>query len=404
MSNVIIRDIRVILTAPAGVDLVVVKVETSEPGLYGLGCATFTQRYTAVATAVQDYLRPLLIGRCVNNIEDIWQLSMSSSYWRNSAVLNNAISGVDEALWDIKGKMANMPVYELLGGRCRNGAAVYRHADGATPEAVEENVRKYMAEGYRYIRCQLGTYGGQMNERKQEIVSPDGAPRGAYYDPKQYMRDVIGMFEHLRSKLGDKIEFIHDVHERLSPADTVRFAKDLEPYRLFFLEDSLAPEHLEWLENIRMHSALPIAIGELFNHPLEWKEIVSRRLIDFIRVHISQIGGLSPARKLANFCEAYAVRTAWHGPNDLSPVGAAAQLHLDVSAHNFGIQEAAGFSEAEQEVFSGCPVIRDGYMYPNEAPGFGVDIDEAKAAKYPCEQREHFWLHARLPDGTAVRP
>ena len=240
-----IRDIRAILTAPNGVDLVVVKVETTEPGLYGIGCATFTQRYETVKTAVEEYLKPLLVGSCVNNIEDIWQLSAGNSYWRNGPVLNNAISGVDQALWDIKGKMAGMPVYELLGGKCRPAAAVYRHADGRDEKELMEQVEKYMEEGYRYLRVQMGTYGGQMNGGKQEIHSPEGALDGAYYDPAQYSAGVLRMFDYVRGRVGDKLELCHDIHERLAPIAALNLAKELEQYHLFFLEDALSPEQVE---------------------------------------------------------------------------------------------------------------------------------------------------------------
>lgn len=404
MGQVTIRDIRAILTAPAGIDLVVVKVETSEPGLYGLGCATFTQRYAAVKVAVEEYLKPLLVGRDAANIEDLWQLAAGNSYWRNGPVLGNAISGVDEALWDIKGKLAGMPVYSLLGGKCRGAAAVYRHADGRDPAEVLENVCRYQEEGYRYVRIQMGTYGGQMNGGKQQLHSPDTLPEGAYYDPAQYVRGTVKLFDYIRAKVGDTLELCHDIHERLTPMEALRLAKALEPYRLFFLEDALPPEQLDWFRVLRGQAAVPLAMGELFNNPLEWKPLVAEHLIDYIRVHISQIGGLTPAKKLATFCEAYGVRTAWHGPNDITPVGVAAHLHLDLASPNFGIQEFAGFTEAEQEVFPGCPTVKDGYLYANEKPGLGIDLDEAKAAKYPCQFRDHGWLRARLPDGTAVRP
>ena len=405
MSDVIIREIKTVLTAPSGINLVAVKIETNQPGLYGLGCATFTQRCLAVKTTVEEYLAPLLTGRSVDNIEDIWQTSMGNSYWRNGPVLNNAISGVDMALWDIKGKMANMPVYELLGGKCREAAAVYRHADGTSPEEVEENVRKFMSEGLRYIRCQMGTYGGMMNRSTgQTIVSPEGALPGSYYDPKQYMRNTLKLFEHLRTEIGFDAEFLHDIHERLVPADAVRFTKDLDCFKLFFIEDALAPEQIEWFEEIRGVCASPLAMGELFTHPLEWKPLITRRLIDFIRVHTSMIGGITPVRKLASLCEAFGVRTALHGPGDITPIGVAANLHIDLSIPNFGIQEFAGFSENDIEVFPGCPELKNGYLYPNRKPGFGVDLDEDAAAKFPCEYKENLWTRSRLPDGTSVRP
>ncbi len=399
---VTIKNIKVILTAPRDINLVVVKVETSEPGLYGIGCATFTQRYRAVESAINEHLAPILIGRDVDNIEDIWQSSIGSSYWRNGPVLNNAISGVDEALWDIKGKRAGMPVYSLLGGKYREAVPVYRHASGQTLDEITKNVKAFMDEGYRYIRCQAGFYGG--GDIQNHMHTPENAPEGAYFDPKRYMEDTIEMFAHLRNELGYEIELCHDVHERLAPIDAVRFAKDLEPYRLFFLEDALAPEQPEWFERIRSQSAIPLAMGELFNNPLEWRELVSKHYIDFIRCHISQLGGVTPAKKLATFCEAYGVRTAWHGPGDLAPVGMVANLHLDLTSPNFGIQEYTDFSDEERTVFPGCPVARNGFVYVNDKPGWGMDIDEKAAAEFPPVKMNEGWMLSRLPDGTAVRP
>ena len=395
-----IRDIQVILTQPATQKLVVVKVITSEPGLYGLGCATFTQRFHAVQAALEGHLKPFLIGRDVERIEELFNMSMVHSYWRNSPVLNNAISGIDIALWDIKGKLANMPVYQLLGGKSREAAAVYTHADGKSPEEVTDNVRKFMDEGYRYIRIQMGGYGG----KGAQMVKPDGAPEGAYFDPRAYTRNMLRMIEHVRAEVGPEVELLHDIHERLSPSDTVQFAKDVEQFKLFFLEDSLAPEDIEWFRNIRQQCATPLAMGELFNHPLEWKLLIQDRLIDFIRMHISQMGGLTPARNAAIFAGFYGIRTAWHGPGDVSPVGHAANLHLDLWAPNFGIQEWCRFPELVYEMFPGTPEVRNGYMYPNDKPGLGIEIDEKLAAKYPCKDEIEFWTQTRLPDGSPSRP
>ncbi|MCL6443984.1 MAG: starvation-sensing protein RspA, partial [Alicyclobacillus sp.] len=255
MDNLRIRDVRVILTAPEGINLVVVKVETNEPELYGVGCATFTQRHLAVKTAVEEYLRPFLIGKDPQRIEDIWNSAHVSGYWRNGPVMNNALSGVDQALWDILGKIANMPLYQLFGGKLREGAAVYRHADGRDVQEVEENVRKFMAEGLRYVRCQLNGYGG-----KFDVASPPGSLPGAYYDPDRYARSVPALLEHLRSRIGFEVELLHDVHERLSPIEAVRLAKAVEPYRLFFLEDALPPEQIAYFRLIRQQCATPMAM------------------------------------------------------------------------------------------------------------------------------------------------
>ena len=400
MAPLTIRSVRAILTAPRGINLVVVKVETSEPGLFGLGCATFTQRHLAVRAAIDDHLAPLLLGRDPRRIEDLWQTIHVNAYWRNGPVLNNALAGADMALWDIKGKLAGMPLYELLGGKCREGAAVYRHADGRDPQEVAEQVRAYMDEGYQYVRCQLGGYGGLSPARP----GPEGAPAGAYFDPQGYARSVPRLFEHVRAQVGDAVELLHDVHERLSPIDAVRLAKALEPCRLFFLEDPLPPEQIGWFQAIRQQCAVPLAMGELFVNAAEWMPLISGRLIDFIRVHISAIGGVTPARKLATLCEAFGVRTAWHGPGDVSPVGHAANLHLDLSCPNFGVQEWSPFSDEERVVFPGCPEVRAGYMYANERPGLGIELDEALAAHYPCTNETIGWTQARTPDGSAAFP
>jgi mannonate dehydratase len=423
MKPITIRDVRTIVTCPSGARLVVVKVETSEPGLHGLGCATFTQRPLAVKTAVDEYLKPFLLGKDVDRIEDIWQTSYQNSYWRNGPVLNNAISGVDMALWDIKGKRAGMPVYQLLGGKCREAAAVYRHADGRDPEEVEDRVRALLAEGYQYVRVQMGGYGGigrsaQWRPRPAPGLTgtggepadpvlrpaPEGAPPGKYYDPKSYLLSVQTLFDHLRCQLGSDVELLHDVHERLAPIEAVALAKSLEPHRLYFLEDPLAPEDTEWLRMIRSQTATPIAMGELFNNPREWTPVIANRLIDFMRMHISQMGGITPARKVAALGELFGVRTAWHGPSDVSPVGHAANLHLDLCSANFGVQEFAGFHDAERDVFPGCPEVRRGYLYPNDRPGLGVEIDESKAAEYPPFEGPDEWTLTRRPDGTPARP
>lgn len=395
-----IDDVRVILTQLDGVRLAVVKVSTSEPGLYGVGCATFTQRIHAVAAAVERHLAPFLIGRDVSRIEEIWQLSMVNGYWRNGPVLNNAISGVDQALWDIKGKRAGMPLYDLLGGKSREAANVYVHADGPTPADVADRVQEYVADGYRHVRIQQGLYGGS----RRSFVSPEGAPAGAYYDPRAYRRDALTMMEHVRAEVGAEVELLHDVHERLTPADAVAFAKDVEAFDLFFLEDLLAPEDIEWFERVRAQTSTPLAMGELFNHPLEWRTVTERRLVDFLRMHVSQMGGITPARKAADMAHAYGLRTAWHGPADTSPVGHAANLHLDLWAPAFGIQEWYQPGELDRAMFPGLPEVRDGYLYANDQPGLGIDIDEELAAQHPVVDEVVQWTQARLPDGSPARP
>lgn len=395
-----ISDVKVILTQPGQSRLAIVKVMTSEPGLYGLGCATFTQRIFAVETAIERHLKPFLLGRDVNRIEEIWNMSMVHGYWRNGPVLNNAISGVDQALWDIKGKRADMPLHDLLGGKSREAANVYVHANADTKEEVADNVRRFMEQGYRFIRVQMGGYGG----KGSPMVKPKGAPDGAYFDPRDYARRMLEMIAYVRGQVGEAVELLHDIHERLTPIHAVQFAKDVEPFKLFFLEDALAPEDIHWFRIMRQQSATPLAMGELFNNPHEWQMLIQERLIDFIRMHISQMGGITPARNIAIFANLYGVRTAWHGPSDTSPVGHAANLHLDLWHPNFGIQEWYRPSELDYAMFPGLPMIEDGYLYPNDRPGLGIDIDEKLAAQYPCGDIIEDWTQTRLPDGSPARP
>ena len=400
-----ITRVRAIKTAPQRTRLVVVKVETSEPGLYGLGCATFNQRPLAVVTAVEEYLDPFARGRDVDDIEDLWQNAYTSSYWRNGPVLNNALSGLDMALWDIKGKRANMPVYQLIGGKCRFAVDCYAHSSGRDHQELEDSVRKNIEQGFRHVRIQLGGYGSPQLSRNADFKDADfGLPKDTLMDSQPYLKATPKMFEHIRNTCGDDVELLHDVHERVEPRDAIRLLKELEHYRPFFIEDPLAPEANDYFRQMRAATIVPIAMGELFNSPHEWVPLIKDRLIDFIRVHLSQTGGFTVARKIAALAEWFNVRSAWHGPTDLSPVGHAANIHLDLAIHNFGIQESLRFNEASQEVFPGCPTIRNGYFHLNETSGWGVDINEEAAKKFPYPENPGYWEPVRRRDGTAVRP
>jgi mannonate dehydratase len=307
-----------------------------------------------------------------------------------------------------------MPLYQLLGGKCRVGVPVYRHAAGATHEVVAERARQFMAEGARYIRIQVGvpgqaTYGssGATGAATNSVSRLPGHFSGDTFEPTTYRRTVPKLFKAMREALGDEVELLHDMHERLHPIDAINVCREIEQYRPFFLEDPFAPEDVGYFKTLRQLSACPIAMGELFNNPNEYVDIIKDRLIDFIRCHISQIGGISVARKLAALCEFFRVRTAWHGPGDTSPVGHAAHVHLDLATSNFGIQEAPGFNDALKEVFPGCPELKDGMLWSNEKPGLGIDINEELAAKYPIRDDPPFdlnWGRLRDRDGTIRRP
>lgn len=401
-----ITNVKAIACAPHGIELIVVKVETSEPGLYGLGCATFRQRARPVISAVNDYLHDFALGKDPDRIEDIWQTAYVSSYWRNGPVLNNALSGLDQALWDIKGKRANMPVYQLLGGKVRFAIPLYAHAGGKSKEEVAEDVTRYMEEGYRHVRIQMGGYGGAGLGGKPDFEEAGfGYPNDSFMNTGKYLKDIPDMFEHVRKVCGDEVHLLHDVHERLQPMDAINLIKDLEQYRPFFIEDPFSPENNHWFKILRQQSSVPLAMGELFNNPHEWVGPMSERMFDYIRIHISQIGGITPAMKVARLGEAFNILTAWHGPGDVSPVGHAANLHIDYAIWNFGIQERHNFSPVLQEIFPGCPTLKGGYMYVNEAPGLGVDINEKLAAKYPIPDKQlNSWTQLRSRDGTPVRP
>jgi mannonate dehydratase len=411
-----IKDIQTILTAPNRIRLVVVKVVTDQPGLHGWGCATFTQRALVVKTAIDEYLKPFLIGRRVDEIEDIYQSSYVSSYWRNGPVLFNAMSGVDIALWDILGKRAGLPLHQILGGKVRHGADCYYHASGRDFKELEDNARKGMSLGFRHVRVQggmsgLATYGARSTNTPDstagaEPIGPT-APR-SIWESAGYVRMLPKLFAHLRTTLGDEVQLLHDVHERVQLNEGINLCKALEPYNLFFLEDPFPPEDNAWFRVLRQQSSIPIAMGELFNTVQEYLPLISERLIDFIRIHISQIGGLTPARKVAALSEFFGVRTAWHGPGDASPVAHAAQLALELSTYNFGIHEGGSFPPETREVFRGAPEVQNGYMIASDAPGHGVEVDEKLAAKFPFPPGppnfDYSWGTTRRRDGTVIRP
>ncbi|MBM3786376.1 MAG: starvation-sensing protein RspA [Acidobacteria bacterium] len=411
LSSPTIKDVQVIATAPSGLRLVVVKVITDQDGLYGYGCGTYTQRADLVVEAVQRYLKPFLIGQKADRIDDLWQAMYNSSYWRNGPVLNNGISGVDMALWDIKGRMAGMPVYQLLGGKVREAADCYGHASGDEPAACVESVKQYLARGFRHVRVQVGVpgmagYGSRGADSR--VAALHSKP---VFEPMAYIRRALQLFELCRKELPEDTELLHDTHERITPTQAIQFAKDCEKFKLFFLEDPLSPEDIAWYKIIRQQTTTPIAMGELFNSPHEWTPLIAERLIDYIRVHVSQAGGLTPCRKMAILGEHFGVKTAWHGPGDVSPIGHACNVALDLASYNFGVQEYSPFSERAQEVFSGCPEMKNGYLYANEKPGWGIEVNEKLAAKYPFGSGEQGdrqrlnggWGEVRKRDGQIIK-
>ncbi|HEU0119317.1 MAG TPA: enolase C-terminal domain-like protein [Bryobacteraceae bacterium] len=394
-----IKDVKVIATsAGRNYRWIFVKIITSEPGLYGIGSASNHFQPHAVIAAIEKHLAPFLIGKNPEQIEDLWQSSHLRTYWRNGPVNNNVLSGMDMALWDIKGKRAGMPVYELLGGKVRDAVPCYDHCGGNTREAIIDSVQKSIAKGFRHIRIQMGNYGGGG-------FIPNGRG-GQAFDEDVYLETIPPLFEYVRAKLGFSPKLCHDVHSHLSGINAVEFSRRMQPYQMFFIEDVLSPEQLAWYKQIRQNSTTAQAVGELFTHPFEYLPLVSERLIDFVRCRVSSIGGITPARKLATFCEPYGVRTAFQEGGDNDPVNQLAAYHVDISHPAFGIQEESNFPDAAKEVVTGTAEIRNGYLYGNGKPGLGMDVNETLAAKYPIQpapQGYHYPLD-RAPDGTVVKP
>lgn len=399
MKKTLITDVTCYITNPERHNYVVVKV-TTDQGVCGYGCATFQQRPRVVQCLIEEYLRPLLIGKDASNIQDIWQMLNVNGYWRNGPVSNNAIAGIDMALWDIKAKQAGLPLYQLLGGRVRNEVNAYAHAEGETIEAVLESVEACIKQGYRYIRCQIGLYGGV----GQQYIDDESKLQGQYYSPQKYMQQTVKMFEAVRARFGDEIELIHDVHERLDPKDAIRFVKQLEPFNLCFIEDIVAPEQTDWIKQIRQHTTTPLAIGELFNHPQEYLSLIQKKEIDILRVHVSQVGGITPALKIAAVAELNGVKIVWHGPRDLSPIGVAVNTHLNLCLPNVYLQEFQEINEDTQAVFPGSLQVKQGKMNVSEELGIGVSLNEELALKYPNRYRQHDWTQARSEDGTIHTP
>jgi mannonate dehydratase len=402
-----IKEIKCIRTRPAGT-WVVVKVITDQPGLYGIGSAHDYNATGAAIAAIEEWAAPRLIGRDVSRIEDIWQSGFTSSYWRTGPTLNVALAGIDIALWDIKGKEAGMPVYQLLGGPCRAAVPCYAHAVGTDLPALEEDVRRYMEEGFQVIRCQLGEYGaGGFIDAAKAPLPKNAWPVNRVFDEETYCDNVVDMFDYLRKKLGFGIKLTHDVHEHLRPNMAVSLAKRLEPYRLFFVEDILPPEQIAYFRLIRQQCTTPQAMGELFVNVQEYLPLISERLIDFIRVRVSKVGGITQAQKIAHLCEFFGVQTAWQEGGNTDPINQTAAFHLDMAKWNFGIQEENTFTPEEREAFPGTPVLEGGYLYPNDKPGLGIDVDEEKAAKLLDPERvrtPRSVAEDRKADGTVIIP
>ncbi|MDB5671621.1 MAG: bifunctional D-altronate/D-mannonate dehydratase [Alphaproteobacteria bacterium] len=392
---------RVIVTCP-GRNFVTLKIETDQ-GVYGIGDATLNGRELAVVSYLEDHVVPTLIGKDPRRIEDIWQYLYRGAYWRRGPVTMRAIAAVDVALWDIKAKMAGMPLYDLLGGRSRDGVMVYGHANGADLEQTVDAVGRYIDMGYKAIRAQSGVPGIAMAYgvgRGTLHYEPADAelPTETVWDTTKYLNFVPKLFEKLRDAYGFDHHLLHDGHHRLTPIEAGRLGKALEPYSLFWLEDITPAENQESFKLVRQHTTTPLAVGEIFNTIWDAKDLIQNQLIDYIRMTIVGSGGLTHLRRVADFASLYQVRTGCHGATDLSPVTMGTALHFDTWVPNFGIQEYMRHTEETDAVFPHDYRFEDGFLHVGETPGHGVDIDESLAARYPYKPA--YLPVARLEDGS----
>ncbi|MCA3207094.1 D-mannonate dehydratase ManD [Cupriavidus sp.] len=397
-----ITNARVIVCCP-GRNFVTLKIETDE-GLTGIGDATLNGRELAVVSYLEDHVVPCLIGRDAHQIEDIWQYLYRGAYWRRGPVTMSAIAAVDTALWDIKAKAANLPLYQLLGGKSRTGVMVYGHANGSDIGHTVEEVLRYKEMGYKAIRAQSGVPGlnkvyGVARDRLFYEPADANLPSEHDWSTERYLDHTPKLFEQVRDAVGPDIHLLHDVHHRLTPIEAGRLGKSLEPYRLFWMEDATPAEDQRAFRLIRQHTVTPLAVGEIFNSIWDCKTLLEEQLIDYIRATVVHAGGITHLRRIADFAAMYQVRTGCHGATDLSPACMGAALHFDIWVPNFGIQEYMRHTEETDAVFPHAYTFRDGMMYPGDAPGHGVDIDEALAAKYPY-QRAYLPVNRLAHDGT----
>ena len=396
-----ITSAKVIVTCP-GRNFVTLKIET-DAGIYGLGDATLNGRELAVVSYLEEHVVPCLVGRDPRQTEDTWQFLYRGAYWRRGPVTMTAIGAVDTALWDIKAKLADMPLYQLLGGSSRAGVMVYGHANGTDIDQTVDEVGRYIDMGYKAVRAQSGipglasTYGVGKDRLFYEPADAD-LPQENTWSTEKYLDHTPLLFDRIRQQYGFDTHLLHDVHHRLTPIEAARLGKSLEEYRLFWLEDAVPAENQEGFRLIRQHTVTPLALGEVFNTIWDCKDLIREQLIDYIRATVVHAGGITHLRRIADLAALYHVRTGCHGATDLSPVCMGAALHFDTWAPNFGIQEYMRHTAETDEVFPHAYTFKDGFLYPGDAPGHGVDIDEKLAVKFPY--RRAFLPVNRLEDGT----
>jgi L-alanine-DL-glutamate epimerase-like enolase superfamily enzyme len=345
-----------------------VVVDTDE-GIYGVGEAGITGRELAVMGAIEHF-EPLLVGQDPFRIEHIWQQLFRGGFFPAQRILTAAISAIDIALWDIKGKALNVPVYELLGGRVRDSVICYPHNSGHPSEIARlvESCLKTKEEGWQFVRW------GLPND-------------GQVLEPRKAVRIALKQFQAVREAVGPEIEICFDVHTRLDLPEAVWFCRETEPYHPFFIEDPLRSENPDSFKTLRPRTAVPLAAGEQFSSKWEFRQMIEEEWIDYARIDLCIVGGLTEAKKIAGWCESHYIKLATHNP--LGPVSGAACLQLNLACPNFGVQEQPRKpGTVLSDVVPVQPLWKEGSLLPPELPGLGVEFDRDAAAKRPFQLRE----------------
>jgi mannonate dehydratase len=390
-----IEDIRTILTCPDR-NYLIVKI-TADNGLVGYGDATLNGRELAVQALLDRHLSPWLRGWDADAIEKIWQSVVRQQYWRGGAIQMTALSGIDMALWDLKGKRLGAPVYSLLGGKSRDRVRVYFHAHGKSDSVLLDRCRRIMATGCTAVRYSFETpdpFDPGMIHRQphQDVaggdrleVSLDALRHPPRWDSSVYVSDLLRVTGMLRRELGPDVQLIHDAHQRLTPIQAAATAKGLEPFNLFFFEDPIEP-HSKGLRVIRDASCTPIGMGELFVTIQECLPALEQNWIDYLRLDVSHAGGITGLLKASTLADAYQVKTAFHGPSDISPLAHTANMHIDTAIVNFGIQEFVEPHPRARDVFTWGYSYSDGCVTLEDLPGLGVGVDEERASRLPYKE------------------
>ena len=335
-----------------------VKVET-DAGIFGVGEGGIRRRALALAEVVRSF-EPFLIGANPFQIEHLWQVMFRGGFFPGGVVQSAAVSAVDIALWDIKGKALNVPVYELLGGRTRDKVVCYPHngGGGGTIDALVESCRQTHEAGWKFVRWGLA----------------DAAGTGTF-EPRRAVQSGIQQVKAVHEALGDDVNILVDVHTRLDPADSIEFCNMVEPYNPFFIEDPLRSENPASLRRLRQQTSVPIAVGEQFDSKWTFREVIEEDLMDYCRVDLCIAGGLTEARKIAGWCETHYIHLAPHNP--LGPVSTAACLHLCLASSLVGVQELPRAPMSSlTDVFPVQVPFESGYLLPPESPGLGIEFNE----------------------------